>query len=75
MLERYAWPGNVRELRNAVERLLLLADETVDEATVRLALPASATAAPSPGGPLAAQMRDFGTCRDSSRNWSVAATT
>jgi transcriptional regulator with GAF, ATPase, and Fis domain len=59
MLERYAWPGNVRELRNAVERLLLLADETVDEATVRLALPASATAAPSPGGPLAAQMRDF----------------
>ncbi|HEU5358217.1 MAG TPA: sigma 54-interacting transcriptional regulator, partial [Gemmatimonadales bacterium] len=25
-LERRAWPGNVRELRNAVERLLILAD-------------------------------------------------
>jgi two-component system, NtrC family, nitrogen regulation response regulator NtrX len=41
-LERYAWPGNVRELRNVVERLLLLADDRVDRATVRLALPASA---------------------------------
>jgi two-component system, NtrC family, nitrogen regulation response regulator NtrX len=30
-LERYSWPGNVRELRNAVERLLLLADTEVDE--------------------------------------------
>ena len=37
-LERYSWPGNVRELRNVVERLLLLADERVDRATVRLAL-------------------------------------
>jgi DNA-binding NtrC family response regulator len=59
LLERYAWPGNVRELRNAVERLLLLADDTVDEATVRLALPPQAGAAPAPGGQLAAQMRDF----------------
>ncbi|MBK6691187.1 MAG: sigma 54-interacting transcriptional regulator [Myxococcales bacterium] len=25
MLERYPWPGNVRELRNAIERLVLLA--------------------------------------------------
>jgi two-component system nitrogen regulation response regulator NtrX len=58
LLERYAWPGNVRELRNAVERLLLLADDTVDEATVRLALPAQPTAAAA-GGHLAAQMRDF----------------
>src|SRR5271169_5304935 len=41
-LERYAWPGNVRELRNVVERLLLLADDRVDRATVRLALPAEA---------------------------------
>jgi two-component system nitrogen regulation response regulator NtrX len=38
-LERYAWPGNVRELRNAVERLLLLAEDEVDEALVREALP------------------------------------
>src|SRR5712691_8196992 len=38
-LERYAWPGNVRELRNAVERLLLLAESEVDQETVRAALP------------------------------------
>ncbi len=39
-LQEYSWPGNVRELRNAVERLLLLAtSETVDAATVELALP------------------------------------
>jgi two-component system, NtrC family, nitrogen regulation response regulator NtrX len=38
-LERYSWPGNVRELRNVVERLLLLADDRIDAATARLALP------------------------------------
>ena len=43
-LQDYAWPGNVRELRNVVERALLLAtDSGVDEATVRLALPASSS--------------------------------
>jgi two-component system nitrogen regulation response regulator NtrX len=43
-LERYAWPGNVRELRNVVERLLLLADDSVDGATARLALPIDSSA-------------------------------
>ena len=39
-LQRYGWPGNVRELRNVIERLLLLAaNNEVDLATVRLALP------------------------------------
>src|SRR5437764_603461 len=38
-LEKYSWPGNVRELRNMVERLLLLADQSVDADLVRLALP------------------------------------
>jgi two-component system nitrogen regulation response regulator NtrX len=38
-LERYSWPGNVRELRNMVERLLLLADESVDAELVRMVLP------------------------------------
>jgi two-component system, NtrC family, nitrogen regulation response regulator NtrX len=39
-LRRYSWPGNVRELRNMIERLLLLgADNRVDLATVRMALP------------------------------------
>jgi DNA-binding NtrC family response regulator len=47
-LERYSWPGNVRELRNVVERLLLLADDSVDRGTVRLALP-GAQPAPAPG--------------------------
>ncbi len=31
LLDRYHWPGNVRELRNGVERMLLLADDAVDE--------------------------------------------
>ena len=39
LLDQYEWPGNVRELRNAVERMLLLADDAVDEHTVKLALP------------------------------------
>jgi len=47
-LQRYGWPGNVRELRNVVERLLLLAaDNQVDLATVRMALPPSSAAAAS----------------------------
>lgn len=50
-LERYPWPGNVRELRNAVERLLLLAEDAVDEGLVREALPNYI--APSSGGALA----------------------
>jgi two-component system, NtrC family, nitrogen regulation response regulator NtrX len=49
-LERYPWPGNVRELRNMVERLLLLADRTVDAELVRLALPAAETTAAAGGG-------------------------
>ena len=47
-LERYSWPGNVRELRNVVERLLLLADDRVDAATARLALPLNTSAPPLP---------------------------
>jgi len=55
-LERYAWPGNVRELRNVVERLLLLADDRVDRATVRLALPLAETAPLAATGTLAQRM-------------------
>ncbi|HVC46351.1 MAG TPA: sigma-54 dependent transcriptional regulator [Terracidiphilus sp.] len=39
-LQRYAWPGNIRELRNVIERLLLLAEGSVYESTVQIALPA-----------------------------------
>ncbi len=38
-LQAWNWPGNIRELRNVVERLLLLAGDTVDQATVEMALP------------------------------------
>jgi two-component system nitrogen regulation response regulator NtrX len=55
-LARYSWPGNVRELRNVVERLLLLADDRVDQATVRLALPVEHAAPSSAGGTLAERM-------------------
>jgi len=55
-LQRYSWPGNVRELRNVVERLLLLADDRVDRATVRQALPMADTATSSANGPLSERM-------------------
>jgi len=55
-LERYSWPGNVRELRNVVERLLLLADERVDRATVRLALPAESVPHATGSGSLSERM-------------------
>ena len=63
-LQRYTWPGNVRELRNAVERLLLLADGPVDRAAVRLALPRNAAEVPdgagaAAAGPLAARVESF----------------
>jgi DNA-binding NtrC family response regulator len=44
-LRAWSWPGNIRELRNIIERLLLLADETVDATTVEKALPQAATVA------------------------------
>jgi DNA-binding NtrC family response regulator len=40
-LTQYPWPGNIRELRNLVERLLLLAGETVTAEDVAAALPAT----------------------------------
>jgi two-component system, NtrC family, nitrogen regulation response regulator NtrX len=61
-LERYRWPGNVRELRNTVERLLLLAEQEVDEDTVKLALPSTGRAVASESaasGPLAARVEAF----------------
>jgi two-component system, NtrC family, nitrogen regulation response regulator NtrX len=58
-LERYTWPGNVRELRNVVERLLLLADTEVDEASVRSTLPQSVGPRAAASGTLAAQVDDF----------------
>lgn len=61
-LESYSWPGNVRELRNAVERLLLLAEKEVCEETVREALPAlhhPITKVPGTSGLLAARVEAF----------------
>jgi two-component system nitrogen regulation response regulator NtrX len=55
-LQRYAWPGNVRELRNVVERLLLLADDRVDRAIVRQALPMADSATSSANGSFSERM-------------------
>jgi len=46
----------VRELRNVVERLLLLADDSVDRGTVRLALPGTQPALGSGSGTLSERM-------------------
>ncbi|MBV9302983.1 MAG: sigma-54-dependent Fis family transcriptional regulator [Acidobacteriaceae bacterium] len=60
LLDQYQWPGNVRELRNAVERMLLLADDAVDDHTVRLALPRLQANEPGPhAGTLASRVESF----------------
>ncbi len=42
-LKKYDWPGNIRELQNVVQRILLIADETIDEEIIDEALTASLT--------------------------------
>lgn len=44
-METYPWPGNVRELQNTVERLVVLSDSGVAEAT---ALPDAVVGEPTP---------------------------
>jgi len=61
-LERHSWSGNVRELRNAVERLLLLADGEVDATLVRETLPSAVSQRSNglaPSGPLASRVETF----------------
>jgi two-component system, NtrC family, nitrogen regulation response regulator NtrX len=42
-MQAYSWPGNIRELRNVVERLLLLSEGVIDQATVDMAFPRGET--------------------------------
>ena len=62
-LQSYAWPGNIRELRNMVERLLLLAGDSVNLEVVDMALPASHEVGVARNydatGPLADRVADF----------------
>jgi len=62
-LEQHPWPGNVRELRNAVERLLLLAESDVDEELVLQVLPLpsarSGGGTPVGNGTLASRVENF----------------
>jgi len=63
-LKTYAWPGNIRELRNVVERLLLLAEGTIDGPAVEQALPrtntiGSAETFGNMDGPLAKRVLEF----------------
>ena len=64
-LSHYDWPGNIRELRNSVERMLLLATDIVDCATVESALPPALSASSgsppdaSGRGPLAERVASF----------------
>jgi DNA-binding NtrC family response regulator len=51
-IARHDWPGNVRELENALERAVILADETI--APEHLGLPDGAA-----GGPGEAEMPDL----------------
>ncbi len=50
-MRQYRWPGNVRELRNAVERMMLLADAGRISASC---LPPEIAGAPAPTAPSAA---------------------
>ncbi len=75
-LSRYGWPGNIRQLRNVVERLVLLADTNVIEATeVEQALAAElapATGETAPAGLVRAyeriDQRDAERIRDALKN-------
>ncbi len=42
-LKAYDWPGNIRELQNVVQRMLLIADDAIDEDIIDEALTASLT--------------------------------
>ncbi len=67
-LQELPWRGNIRELRNAVERLLLMAEGSVDRRAIEMALPGAAGVSSGPcadstgvsgAGPLASRVAGF----------------
>jgi transcriptional regulator with PAS, ATPase and Fis domain len=52
VLRRYRWPGNVRELRNAVERAVVLSQQTTLDTDAFAAMALAAPAAPTQAGML-----------------------
>jgi two-component system response regulator AtoC len=49
-LQAHDWPGNVRELRNALDRALILAGDTIEAEHIVFDAPAARTTTSSPSG-------------------------
>jgi len=58
LLVNYNWPGNVRELRNAIERALVLCDDTITAVDLPERLGGDRLAMPAPGASVRGHLAD-----------------